>query len=116
MPELNLDAAKAARMEAMGEPKVLVFGGETFELPPELLLEHADIFVAGDPKSIITALVGEARIERFMEHKPSLEDVKVLAEGLKGLYGIEVPESSASNGSSPRASSRSRPTSLASTA
>lgn len=117
MPELNLNAPKAARMEAMGEPKVLVFGDpeERFELPPELLLEHADAFTSGDPKTIIASLVGAENLDRFMAQKPSIRDFQEFAEGLNDLYGIDVPESSASNGSSPRASSRSRPTSPAST-
>lgn len=98
---IDLDAARrareAARAEANDEAVTIVFGGETFTLPAELPLEAAS--AAGDPLRFVEAILGDS-YTAFMAHRPSIEDVTVLAEGIAASYGFaDVGESSASSAS-----------------
>lgn len=115
MPRIDLDAARAARREAKREPIVVVLGGEEFELPNELSLDLAALITAGDLMGAVVALVGEDHADRFNACRPSMEDVVELFTELGPAYGLTVGESVASDGSSKNGSSRSRPTSSAST-
>lgn len=116
MATIDLDAARAARAEAQGEENTVLLGGDTFTLPLELPIELGDFLVSGRVGAFIEALLGEEQWTKFASHKPTLNDLKVLAEQLAPLYGFESPgESPASVASLPSNGSHSRPTSRAST-
>lgn len=112
----DLDAARAARAEAHGETRAFRFGGEEFTLPPECPMDFLERLNADQGGAAIRALLSEDDAARFMAHAPSLEDLTELVKGVAKAYGIGgVGNSSASNGSSPNGSGRSRRTSNAST-
>lgn len=110
---VDLDAARAARREAGGEAPVIVIDGEEFILPVELpfaiMDDLARLFKAKDDKEALAELSVEALpvitrgllgsdYERFIAHRPSVDDFLVLFEGVMGAYGLsdDVGESSAS--------------------
>ncbi len=116
MASFDLDAARAARAEARGEPPTVTFGGEEYVMPAELELEAAEHLMFGRPTQFVKALLGEDW-ERFNANKPTLNDLKDLSDGLAVLYGFAEPgESPASPSSSTSNGNRSRPTSNGSTA
>lgn len=115
MRSLDLDAARAARAEAQGEPPVVTFGGEQFTLPAELPLRYAWALIDNDHEGALKMLFN-GQHERFLAKDPSRDDVLALIKGIPLLYGIgDEGESPASGGSSNDGSSPSRPTSRAAT-
>lgn len=108
--KIDLDAMRAARMEAQGEevPSV-VFNGTTFDLPAELPFavveatvrlqrasETDDNAAAAEVVSdVAKALFGE-RFKEFLDMKPSMNDVTALLEGVAPAYGTSSGESPAS--------------------
>lgn len=111
-PRIDLDAARAARREAEQDPPVIVLDGEDFTLPIELPFEIAGdlgkLFAAKGDKDKLAELAGQVvplivkgllgdDHDRFMEHRPSFDDLIVLLEGMAVAYGLaDVGESSAS--------------------
>lgn len=116
MSEIDLDAARAARAEARGEPHHLKLGGDKFELPGELPWDYFDILDTGDMKAALKMLLN-GTFERFWGHDPTTDDMQLLATSVPALYGFGKghPESSASGGSSAPTGKPSRPTSPAGT-
>jgi len=115
MADLDLDAARAARAEARGEPPTITIGGETFTLPVELPMRYVWTLVDGDDIDALKVLF-DSQIDRFLATDPTREDILALVAGVPKLYGLGTPgESSASAGSSSGGSNRSRPTSPAAT-
>lgn len=123
---IDLDAARRARDEKKGEPPVVVFGGEEYELPRELPAEAVHAFgqlVAGDPSGLVAgieALFGEAWTNLQAAAKAagralSFDDEIFLLEAALQEYGFDLPESPASGASSANTGTLSRPTSPAST-
>ena len=108
MPKFDMDAAKAARIEALEETPSVTFHGVEFTMPPELPFE---VFTyLGDmradrergPESVnalIETFFGE-RAQEFVDMRPSMEDIEGLIKYLLTAYGWEgedqVGESSAS--------------------
>lgn len=101
---LNLDAARAARREAAGEPVSFVLGGETFDLPVEMPLEALD-YVAQLPTAdnaavllapLLRAMIGEDEWPRFMAQKPTLDDMLALSDHLWTEYGVDPSKPSQS--------------------
>lgn len=92
---IDLDAARAARLEAEGE-RSFTFRGERFSLPDELpyeLLEPIGRLGAnerdmGALRDVIAALLGEDAHERFVALRPSLPDLNELVGRLFGEYGL----------------------------
>lgn len=122
--ELDLDKARAARAH---DGHVIVFGGTTFELPPEMSVECGELFAAGDIRGGMTDLLG-AQADKFYELRPTVNDLDVLVNGtdlpdgdhipgLTDLYvpGVTLGESSASSLTSVPGSTRLRPPSRPST-
>lgn len=107
MKKLNLDAARAARREAMGETPSFVFGGREFALPAELpfavVLDMRELSSAdGDTAaqaaaiaSVVKHLLGDEH-DAFMALSPSIEDLEALIDGVLPEYGTDLPESAAS--------------------
>lgn len=119
MAELNLDAARAARAEVLGDAPTFTLGGETFTLPVELPMRYVWTLDAGDevdPLDVLKVLL-DGELDRFIAANPTRNDILALIDGIPVLYGLRPPgESPASAGSSSNGSNRSRPTSSASTA
>jgi hypothetical protein len=136
--DINLDDGRAAREEALGEPRAIIFGGERFELPlraPIGMLEHLGRYFALEREekrtrdrhagaAAIDSLVSSAREllglegwERFKAAGATFEDTLALIAAAGKVYGVGegVGESPASGSSSSDTSESSRPTSLAST-
>lgn len=115
---LDLDAARAARQEAQGEPPTITYNGKVYTLPQELRLSQLEAFLRAerenDLRGVIVALLAD-RADEFLADDPSYNDLKAMGDGLQELYGIGLPESGASNGSSPSGGGRSRRTSRATT-
>jgi hypothetical protein len=107
----DLDVARAARLEARGEPRWFIFGGDKFEIPPELPAEFA--YLLDDPKEALRFLLVDD-FDRFWKLRPSGQDLIALVGWLTKTYGAPG-ESSASAGSSATGGRRSRPTSPATT-
>jgi hypothetical protein len=96
MATLDLDAKRAARSEARNESHEVVFGGETFTLPPKIPLESMELMGEAKFREAFRILLGdEETVRRFFAHRPDSDDLEELLE----LYG-SAPESSASPGSS----------------
>jgi hypothetical protein len=115
MGELDLDAARAARAEARGEPPTVTLGGETFTLPVEIPMRYIWALVEGDDMDALKVLFN-GQLDRFLATEPSGQDIVALVAGVPKLYGMASQgESPASAGSSSNGSSRSRPTSPATT-
>lgn len=114
--DLDLDAARAARAEAKGEAPTVTLHGEKFTLPAELPMRYVWTLVDGDDMAALKVLFN-GQLERFIALDPTREDVLALVAGVPKLYGLgSEGESPASAGSSANGSSRSRPTSGATTA
>lgn len=104
--QLDLNARRAARWEAAGEPPTVVIGDETFTLPVELPLAFLEALNALDVRRAVGTLVGDADVDRFLAQRPSIEDLMEL----RSLYGVDVGEASASTTFSANGGSPSRPT------
>jgi hypothetical protein len=126
---VDLDAARAARLEALGEAPVVRFGGEDFRLRPELAdvlpelsalgeaVEDDEGFRVSEPlHSILRKSFADGEYERFMRLDPGWEDLKALVSAIPGLYGFgSLGEASESLDTSRNGSSDSKPTSRGST-
>lgn len=122
---IDLDAARAARREAQGEPPTVTFGGETFNLPVELPFDISEMGTRLNEAQTSTEVAAAMRdtmkmlladdYDRFMALRPSTQDLVVLVEGIPKEYGIGPGESRASRRSSRSSTGRSRPTSVPST-
>lgn len=107
MTRIDLDAARRARAEALGEPLVVVFGGEEFVLPIEKPFDFTMYLARGFVYESIGALLApedEARFwrrDRPPSERPTLDDVNVLLEAVADHFGAASPgESPASPSSS----------------
>lgn len=105
MAQINLDAARAARAEALKdtETPTVVFGGETFALPLELpfgvFLQLGEM--REDPaaaldtiRTIVESLFGDDT-PRFLALGPSFDDLLALVSALIESYDVNLPEPSA---------------------
>lgn len=109
---LDLDSARAARLEKVGKPPVIKWGGKRYTLPVELPAEFAFAYQEDRLKDAVSTLFGgPEEAEEFFAGGPSIEDLMELADGVAGLYGIAEGESEASGGRSRNGGGRSRPTS-----
>lgn len=113
MTRVDLDAKRAARREARGDNPRVSLGGREYELVGEMPLALVEKLTSGDMAGAVELLLADAAdIEDFMSHRPTVNDLEVIAE----LYGAGgLGESSASKRSSASNGRHSRPTSNAST-
>lgn len=105
---IDLDAARKARREKQGPPPVIVFFGEEYALPRSLPAEVIDLCgaVAGGDYTAVTVamrvLLGGPVYEKVQEKAKAegdpleLEDVTFLLESALEVYGVTLPESTAS--------------------
>lgn len=122
---IDLDKARAARLEAAGEPHTVTFAGEVFALPVELPVPFGEalsrIVQVADPvtketKELLSPdVVGatkallDGQTERFMALQPSYNDIaEFVNEASRLLAGRSLGESPASRSSSGGTSKSSR--------
>lgn len=108
MAKIDLDAARAARREAATEPIIVTLEGDDFVMPAEMPFEVVEKLgplrdagdnapeAAGALLDLFKALIGDDNFTRFMGHKPSLDDLKALLEGVLAEYGVTLGEAPAS--------------------
>lgn len=82
----DLDAARAARREALGEAPEFTFGGQTFVLPVEMPYSAALAADAGEVNIFLSMLLGEDAYGEFVSNEPATEDVKALSEWILKEY------------------------------
>lgn len=106
MTRLDLDAARKARAEALGEPLVIVFGGEEFTLPAEKPYDFAILLARGQATDAIESLFAPDDAVRFWKRdkppaeRPSLPDVRALLDAVTDHFGAQDPGESAASPSS----------------
>lgn len=113
----DLEAARAARAEAKGDPPTVTFAGETFVFPVEMPMQYVWTLVdCEDDRDALKVLLN-GQWDRFVKAvNPTRDDILALIAEVPKLYGLGPPgELSASAGSSNGGSNRSRPTSPAAT-
>jgi len=92
---VDLNAARAARMETEQEPVTILIADAEFTLPVELPADYALLAMGGDLRGAVQALLGDDA-DRFFETRPSLPDLEALIEGVNGAYGVAEGDSPAS--------------------
>lgn len=111
---INLDAARAARSEALEEAPTLLFKGVEFKLPIEIpfaIVESAATIVAAERSGeddderggaaaaaiaqMARALLGE-EYDKFLALGPSMSDMNLILESIGDLYAVNLGESQAS--------------------
>lgn len=117
--EIDLDAIRAARLEASGhEQHTIKFKGKTFHLAEELPWDLAEGLALDDGPQIadgVKQLLGK-EWKDFRKLGPSTADVVDLAVQASAKFGVkDLGESEASSGSSTDSSEPSRPTSTGTT-
>lgn len=113
---IDIDAARAARLEAEGEPHELVFHGQSYTVPAEAHWKFVHYLNRGQIPSALAAGLGEDTWSAISEHA-TREDLRVVLDNLMDVWGIgNEGEANASGSSSPDGGSSSRPTSSGTTA
>ena len=121
MASLDLDARRAARAEATGEPHEVTLGGEVFRFRPRIPLEALDLMAEGKFRPAFRLMLFDDRdgkkvkvtaLDRFFSHVPDDADLEDIVEG---LYGQAPGEFSASPASSANGGRPQRPIGKATT-
>ncbi len=102
MSRYNVNAARAQRLEALGQRWVFEVDGEAYSLPIELPREVVRQLAKLDPSDLdglLALLLGEEQFKRFDEHETSVQDIQALLEVYGRETGMTLGESSASTGS-----------------
>jgi hypothetical protein len=95
----NVNAARAQRLEALGERWEFDLDGEVFSLPTELPREAIRTLASLDPADLdglLALLLGEEQFKRFGEHATSVQDIQALLEAYGRDTGMTLGEASAS--------------------
>lgn len=112
---IDIDAARAARLEAEGEPHELVIGGTTYEVPAEAPWMFVHWIVRGHVDRAMEAALGEESWHAIRQDV-SKDDGVEIQHRLLELWGMGTPgEPQASSSSSSATGASSRPTSNGST-
>lgn len=104
MSDFDLDAKRAARREALGDPKVITWAGVDWELPVELpyeVLEQHRLLTLGDLGAvvgIVKALLGDEWDAFVAAKRPSMQDCDELVGAMLKLYGLKVIEAGDEDG------------------
>lgn len=115
---VDLDARAAARRQARGEPPLITFRGQDYELPRVMTVDLAEELAAEPgPRELIRLLFGEEQAGRFFaaDPVPDLDDILVLGEVLEEWAGASLGEQGRSSDSSPSGGASSNQTSAAAT-
>lgn len=95
----DVNAARAQRLEALGERWEFELDGDVFSLPTELPRDAVRALAALDPADLdglLALLLGEEQFKRFGEHATSVQDIQALLEAYARDTGMSLGESSAS--------------------
>jgi hypothetical protein len=87
---IDLDAARAARSEALGDKPVVRFAGRDWTLPAELpwAVAEASSGQMGDLVTALKALLGNQWAD-FQAETPTVSDMTALVEAIPALYGLD---------------------------
>ena len=99
MARYDVNAARAQRLEALGERWQFELDGEVFSLPTELPRESVprlSTLDEGDLDGLLVLLLGDEQFERFGRHQTSVQDVQALLEAYGRETGMSLGESPAS--------------------
>jgi hypothetical protein len=99
MARYDVNAARAQRLEALGERWEFELDGEVFSLPTELPRQAVRELAALDPADLdglLVLLLGEEQFTRFGKHVTTVQDVQALLEAYGRETGMALGESSAS--------------------
>lgn len=102
MARYSVNAARAQRLEALGEHWEFELDGEVFRLPTELPRSNVQKLATLDPSDLdglLELLLGEDQYKRFIEHDTTVQDIQALLEAYGTETGMTLGESSASTGS-----------------
>jgi hypothetical protein len=107
MPEvIDLDKLGAVRREAKEEKPVVRFGGEEFQLPPEMpfaVIEAVSRLKPNEDGETDTGAIAESmgdiaralfgkKYRKFLDLGPSTEDITALLENMTEAYGLKTEE------------------------
>ncbi|MFJ9784957.1 hypothetical protein ACIRSS_35675 [Amycolatopsis sp. NPDC101161] len=99
MAKYNVNAARAQRLEALGERWEFELDGDTFSLPTELPREAVTRLSgldASDLDGLLEVLLGAEQFEKLGRHALSVQDIQALLEAYGRDTGMALGESSAS--------------------
>jgi hypothetical protein len=99
MAKYDVNAARAQRLEALGERWEFELDGDTFSLPTELPRDAVSRLAALDPADLdglLQVLLGDEQFKRLDDHSLSVQDVQSLLEAYGRDTGMALGESSAS--------------------
>lgn len=99
MARYNVNAARAQRLEALGERWEFEVDGELFSLPTELPRDAVGKLAGLDPSDLdglLTVLLGEEQLKRLDQHTLSVQDIQAVLEAYGQDTGMALGESSAS--------------------
>ena len=82
----DLDAARAARREALGDAPEFTWGGNDYKLPVEMSYSAAMALQANQLDAGLVHLLGADNYDRFMESEPAMEDIVNLIEWIGKEY------------------------------
>jgi hypothetical protein len=87
---VDLDAARVARAEAIGDKPTMKFAGKEWELPAELPWAFVEA-TSGDIGGIVRALEGllDSQWADFQALHPTVTDITTLVEAIPRLYGLD---------------------------
>jgi hypothetical protein len=98
----SVNAARAQRLEALGQRWEFEIDGEGYslstELPHKVVKRLADLDPS-DVAGMLELLLGEEQYERFQRHEVSVQDVQALVEAYGRDSGMFPGEGSASTSS-----------------
>jgi hypothetical protein len=99
MSRYDVNAARAQRLEALGERWEFELDGQVFSLPIELPRQAVADLGRLDPSDLdglLVLLLGDDQFKRFGEHVTTVQDVQALLEAYGQGTGMSLGESSAS--------------------
>lgn len=90
----DLDAGRAARAEARGEPFVIGFCGQEYQIPParDWPIEATDALSSGALSAALRLLLGEDQYATFMVNKPTVGDVEDLMKAVAKWQDLTLGE------------------------
>ncbi|MGK4584546.1 hypothetical protein [Kitasatospora sp. HPMI-4] len=99
MTRFNVNAARAQRLEALGERWEFEVDGEVFVLPTELPRTAAQQFArleGTDLDGLLRLLLGDGQFERLGRHEMSVQDVSAIVSAYGAETGMSLGESATS--------------------
>lgn len=95
MAVFNVNAARAQRLEALGQDWRFELDGETFTLPRELprgLAKQLARLDEDDIDGLLELLLGPDQFKRFCEHEVSVQDIAALLQAYGEATGLSLGE------------------------